>query len=35
MPVNQKNVLIHQRALKWTSVQYPKADVSHSAADTQ
>lgn len=35
MPVNQKKFLIHQSALKWTSGQYPNADVSRSAAVTQ
>lgn len=35
MPVNQKKFLIHQSALKWTSGQYPNADVSRSAAMTQ
>lgn len=28
MPVNQKKFLIHQSALKWTSGQYPNADVT-------
>lgn len=35
MPGNQKNTLIHQSALQWTSVKYPNVDVDTATLTQQ